>query len=180
MLSEIDILEDVSQKLMKAGIPFMVTGSMAMNYYAKPRMTRDIDIVLSIKKEDCERIHSLFDKDYYISKESVLESLQNRSMFNVIHNESIIKVDFILLKGDDYHLREFERRGRVKIGEFETYIVSKEDLIISKLHWVKDSHSDMQIRDVQNIVATGYDKAYVLSWLKKLDLESLFGQIQDE
>jgi hypothetical protein len=43
--TEIDIVRDVSRKLDKGGIGYMLTGSMAMNYYAQPRMTRDIDVV---------------------------------------------------------------------------------------------------------------------------------------
>jgi hypothetical protein len=30
----------------------MLTGSMAMNYYAQPRMTRDIDIVVELTPQD--------------------------------------------------------------------------------------------------------------------------------
>ena len=33
--------------------------------------------------------------------------------------------------------------------------MSKEDLIISKLYWAKDSHSEQQLRDVKNLAATG-------------------------
>lgn len=44
--TELDILRDVSQRLDSAGIAFMVTGSVALNYYAQPRMTRDIDVVM--------------------------------------------------------------------------------------------------------------------------------------
>ena len=40
MQTELDILRDVSARLEQAGIAYMLTGSMAMNYYAQPRMTR--------------------------------------------------------------------------------------------------------------------------------------------
>lgn len=46
MLSEIDVLRDISAKLDQLGFPYMLTGSMAMNYYAVPRMTRDLDSVI--------------------------------------------------------------------------------------------------------------------------------------
>jgi hypothetical protein len=41
--AELDILRDVSRRLDSEGIAFMLTGSVAMNYCAQPRMTRDID-----------------------------------------------------------------------------------------------------------------------------------------
>jgi hypothetical protein len=48
--TELDVLRDVSRRLESAGISFMLTGSVAMNYYAQPRMTRDIDLVVSLMK----------------------------------------------------------------------------------------------------------------------------------
>ena len=45
--TELDVLRDVSRRLTSGGVAFMLTGSMAMNYYAQPRMTRDIDLVVS-------------------------------------------------------------------------------------------------------------------------------------
>lgn len=39
------MLKLVGERLDRAGIPYMVSGSMAMNYYAQPRMTRDIDLI---------------------------------------------------------------------------------------------------------------------------------------
>jgi hypothetical protein len=69
-----DIVRDVSRKLDQGGIGYMVTGSMAMNYYAQPRMTRDIDVVVAIGPNDVEQMASLFEQEYYLSKESMRES----------------------------------------------------------------------------------------------------------
>ena len=40
MQNELDVVRDLSEKLAALKIPFMLTGSLAMNYYATPRMTR--------------------------------------------------------------------------------------------------------------------------------------------
>ena len=52
MSDELEILKSVTAKLDSARIPYMVTGSMAVNYYATPRMTRDIDLVVELSEED--------------------------------------------------------------------------------------------------------------------------------
>ena len=65
-MNEIDIVRDISQRFEQARIPYMLTGSMAMNYYAQPRMTRAIDIVIAITPEDVGRISALFRPDYYV------------------------------------------------------------------------------------------------------------------
>jgi len=152
----------------------MLTGSMAMNYYAQPRMTRDIDLVVALTPADTDAIVRLFAPDYYVSREAVSSSIAQESLFNLIHQESIIKVDCIIRKNTPYRRAEFERRQRIAIEDFSTWIASKEDLIISKLWWAKDSHSELQLRDVKNLVSTGCDTDYIQGWTKELGLHNLW------
>src|SRR5438445_2977549 len=172
-MNEIDIVRDVSRRFEQAGIAYMLTGSMAMNYYAQPRMTRDIDVVIAIGPQDVGRVAALFRPDYYVSEENIRESLAHESIFNLIHQESVIKVDCIVRKSSEYRRREFDRRQKISILDFTTFIVSKEDLIISKLFWARDSHSELQLGDVKNLLATGYDAAYLQHWTRELDLDNL-------
>jgi hypothetical protein len=172
-MNEIDIVRDVSRKFEQAGIDYMLTGSMAMNYYAQPRMTRDIDVVVALAPEDVERIAALFEPEYYVSKESIRESLVHESIFNLIHHESVIKVDCIVRKSSEYRQAEFARRRRISIIDFTTYIVSKEDLITSKLAWAKTSHSELQLADVKNLLATGFDADYLQRWTRELGVDNL-------
>ena len=172
-MNEIDIVRDISRRFELAGISYMLTGSMAMNYHAQPRMTRDIDVVIAIGPDDVDRVAALFRPDYYVSEENIRESLAQESIFNLIHEESVIKVDCIIRKEIEYRRVEFERRERISILDFSTFIVSKEDLIISKLFWAKDSHSELQLGDVRNLLATGYDAAYLRRWTHELGLDTL-------
>jgi hypothetical protein len=172
-VNEIDIVRDISHKFEQADIAYMLTGSMAMNYYAQPRMTRDIDVVVAIAPEDVRRLTNLFRPNYYVSEQSIRESLAEESIFNLIHNESVIKVDCIVRKASEYRKIEFERRQKISILDFTTFIVTKEDLIISKLYWAKESRSELQLGDVKNLLATGYDSDYLRHWTHELKLDSL-------
>jgi hypothetical protein len=151
----------------------MITGAMAMNYYALPRMTRDIDVVVGISSQDIERVGGLFRPDYYVSEQNIRESVIRESTFHAIHRESVIKVDCIVRKNDRYRRLEFARRRRISVLDFTTYIVSKEDLIISKLWWARDSHSEVQLGDVKNLLATGFDAGYLEHWTRELGVNSL-------
>jgi hypothetical protein len=172
-VNEVDIVRDISRKFEQAGIAYMLTGSMAMNYYAQPRMTRDIDVVVAIVPDDVQRVIDLFRPDYYVSEQNIRESLAAESIFNLIHNESVIKVDCIVRKTSEYRRAEFDRRQKISILDFTTYIVSKEDLIISKLSWARDSHSELQLGDVKNLLTTGYDLDYLKRWTRELRLHKL-------
>ena len=172
-MNEIDIVRDISRRFEQINIPYMLTGSMAMNYYAQPRMTRDIDVVIAISPDDVGRVAALFRPDYYVSEENIRESIAHESIFNLIHQESVIKVDCIIRKNSEYRQMEFERRQKISVLDFITFIVSKEDLIISKLSWAKESNSDVQLSDVRNLLATGYDDAYLRHWTRELGLDNL-------
>jgi hypothetical protein len=174
--NELDILRDISGKFTEARIPFMLTGSMAMNYYAQPRMTRDIDLVVALEAKDIENLMRVVGLEYYVAREAVNSSVAHASMFNLIHLETVIKVDCIIQKRSAYRRVEFGRRQKVNIQGFETYIVSKEDLILSKLFWAKDSESEVQLRDVKNLLQGGYDSVYLKQWTRELDLDNLLEQ----
>lgn len=81
----------------------------------------------------------------------------------MIHNETIIKLDCIVLKSDRYRQQEFARRRLIALGDFETWIVSREDLILSKLYWARDSKSELQLRDVKNLLTSDCDMSYLYS-----------------
>jgi len=131
MLTELDILKDVTNKFDQLDIHYMLTGSLAMSYYSQPRMTRDIDLVVNIHPDKISQLEMLFIPDYYLSVDSIKDAVDNEFIFNLIHNESFIKVDCIVRKNQEYRIIEFERRKKIKLADFDIYIVSKEDLIIS-------------------------------------------------
>lgn len=177
MLSEFDILKDVVNKLDEVGIPYMLTGSFALNYYATPRMTRDIDIIIELYRSGIDKLFTQFSEDYYINKDVIVESIEYQSLFNILHRESYLKIDFIIKKRDEYRINEFQRRVKVKYDGIDVFIVSKEDLILSKLIWAKAGNSDYQLRDVENLLLTEYDKEYLDLYIEKLELKDVFQRI---
>ncbi len=76
-------------------------------------------------------------------------------MFNAIHNESVLKVDFIVRKETAYRHIEFQRKRRIHFEDCEIWIVAPEDLILSKLEWAKENSSQIQLNDVKNLISTG-------------------------
>jgi hypothetical protein len=176
--TELDVLRDVSERLTAGGVSFMLTGSMAMNYYAQPRMTRDIDLVVKLASDQIDLLISMFAADYYVERRAVARAIAERSIFNLIHNETIIKLDCIILKSDLYRQEEFERRRLVTLGNFDTWIVSREDLILSKLYWARDSKSELQLRDVKNLLTADCDMAYLYSRAEGLGVMALLTEVQ--
>ena len=151
----------------------MLTGSLAMNYYAQPRMTRDIDIVVALDSHDVDRVRQAIGKDYYFPDDNLDSLIKDASMFNIVHLESVVKVDIIVRKPGQYREHEFGRRMLVQIADFKAWIVSKEDLILSKLDWAKDTKSEMQLRDVKNLLTASPDMEYLRRWAPELNVNAL-------
>lgn len=85
-------------------------------------------------------------------------------------------------KGGEYHDTAFARRREVKIDGVAVFFISPEDLVICKCLWARDSGSEMQARDVRNILETaeGLDLAYIRRWIKALKLENAYGRMASE
>ena len=177
MTEELETLRDISVRLESAGIDYMLTGSVALNCYAQPRMTRDIDLVVAFMLEDVERIETVLGAEYYVSPEAAREAALHQSSFNAIHQSSLTKVDFMIRKDEEYRRHEFTRRTRVSVEGFEVWVVSKEDLILSKLHWARESQSQRQLADVENLIATGCDMDYLRVWSARLNLTDMLTRV---
>lgn len=177
MKTELDVLRDMCQRLESGGLAYMLTGSMAMNFYAQPRMTRDIDLVVKLVIDQTDLLISLIEADYYVDRRAVTTAIAQRSMFNLIHNETIIKFDCIVLKDQQYRQEEFARRRKIPLGDFQAWIVSREDLILSKLYWARHSKSELQLRDVKNLLSSECDMPYLYSRADHLGVKSLLEEV---
>ena len=178
--NELEVLQDVTGRLEGAGIAYMLTGSMAMNYYAEPRMTRDIDLVAALQPGDAARLRELFGRDYYLPAADLDRALASAGMFNIVHLESIVKVDFIVRSNDPYRQAEFSRRILLDLPGFHVWAASREDLILSKLVWAKDSGSELQLRDVKNLLAGETDRNYLEEWAGRLTVSGLLKECLGE
>lgn len=176
MSEELVVLKEVVEKLNKAGVPYMISGSVAMNFHAQPRMTRDIDIVIVLSKDNIQNFVNIFKEEFYLDEETIQEEVKRSGMFNLIHNKYIIKIDFIIQKNDEFSRAAFERRLEIDIDGIKIFISSAEGLILAKLNWAKDSMSEMQLRDVANIknLAKDLDHSYINNWVEKLGLQEIY------
>ena len=169
----LQLLERIVQSLEAVHITYMVSGSIALNTYTIPRMTRDIDIVIELQKKDIDSFCKIFETGFYIDSETVKEEVARQGMFNVIDHESGYKIDFIIRKNSDYRRLEFERRIRTNVYGFDVWLVSIEDLIISKLIWIQELQSERQINDIDSLLENEtVDHDYIHYWCQKLDLQT--------
>lgn len=180
MSEQLDVLKTAARALESASIPYMLSGSVAMSFYAQPRMTRDIDIVVELGARDAVRLCGLFVSDFYVDADDAREAVENRGIFNIIHKLWMVKIDFIVRKETEYRRKEFSRRRALLLEGVSVFVAAPEDLILSKLDWGKDSRSELQMGDVKNLIGavSGLDWDYIKRWARVLGVDHWLGEIQ--
>jgi predicted nucleotidyltransferase len=172
-------IRDVAERLNSLGIDYMVTGSVAMGVYVPARTTYDVDIVMEIREEDAQRIEDKFSGDYYVDVSSIRDAVQRQSMFSTINNNTLIKVDCIVRKRDRLELEKFSRKERIEVGGIEFRVISKEDLIFSKLKWASHTLSSRQFEDVDRLFESGIDEGSFFAKLESTDYCKFGGKFQE-
>jgi hypothetical protein len=127
-MTELEVLKITYQRLEKLGIQYMLTGSFAMAWYATPRMTRDLDLVVALEHETVGPLVEAFSKDFYVDAAAARAAVSAERLFNLMHLKSGLKIDLIVRKSSEYRRLEFDRRKRVSFAGTEIWITSCEDL----------------------------------------------------
>jgi hypothetical protein len=154
-------------------IPYMLSGSVAMSTYTVPRFTRDFDFVVHLKQSDIINLMKEFKEGYYCNEDAVRQAINEKGKFNIIDHKSGYKADFLILKDEPYRQEEFSRKRVIDFLELKLYVVSVEDLLLSKLIWIQDVQSSLQMEDIRQLASLpDLDQVYIQRWLKTLKLNT--------
>lgn len=168
----LDLLKMVCNQLDKHEIKYMVSGSIALNIYTIPRLTRDIDIVIELSENKIDEFTSLFPNAYY-DIDTIKEELKRKGMFNVIDHSTGFKIDFIIKKETEYFNLAFQRRQRVKEFNTELWVIEISDLIIAKIIWIQEYQSERQLFDIEHLLLNPEKNIeYIKKWCSKLNLKT--------
>jgi hypothetical protein len=181
MRTERELLVDCLQRLNRVGVPYMLVGSMASNYWGIPRSTHDLDFVLLLQKSDVAGLAAAFREGFFLQPESIRSVFWPPYQFNAIDEQSALKVDFWLLRDEAFEQAAFDRREHVTLFGTPAWITTAEDVILHKFYWHKLTPSDRQLHDAAGVYAVqagALDVSYLRQWASMLgveqELEDLF------
>ena len=166
-------------------IPYLVGGSIASSIYGEPRATQDIDMVAELKSHHIQSLIASTRNAFYIEKEDVIQAVSQHSSFNVIHLETMIKVDIFVLGSEAIDREEMRRRRPQTIADTQLVVATPEDIVLQKLIWFQKGGevSDRQWRDVAGILKVQGDRLdweYLKHWAKSLNLSELLQRAREE
>jgi hypothetical protein len=141
MLSDvIATLVQLKNALDRAGIDYMVVGSLASSAHGLPRATRDADLVVTMTRQQVNRLVATLRPKFYVSEDAAVDAIQHSTSFNAIHEETFYQVDLFVVKPTPFNRAQFDRREDIEVDP-EHHVTmpfqSAEDTILSKLDWFR-------------------------------------------
>jgi len=174
-------LDTVIQCFEKLGIAYYIGGSVASSAYGIARATMDVDLVADVQIHQADDLVIALEKDYYVDAGMIRDAIHKRTSFNLIHLETMIKIDVFVVRDQPYDSQAFERRQADTLDEESSrklYLSSPEDIILNKLQWYHSGGrvSEQQWKDVLGILKVQGDKLdleYLKYWASRLNISDL-------
>lgn len=178
----------VAEILEALAIPYLIGGSIASSILGEPRATLDVDVVADLQLFHVLPLLQVMTGEFFIDEMMVREAIDRKSSFNIIHLDSMQKVDIFVLSNQPLAQIEMQRRQQLVITQNpdkSAWIASAEDIILQKLIWYRlgNQVSDRQWRDVLGVLkvqANRLDFNYLAQWAETLQLEDLLAQALQE
>jgi hypothetical protein len=177
----IEVTLKVTGVLEKLGTPYIIGGSLASTLYGMVRTTQDSDIVAEMRTEHVHPFIAALQNEFFIDEEMIAEAVQHNSSFNIIHRETMFKVDVFIPGPRPFQKSQIARAQRQTFDlepEISANFASAEDTILAKLEWYRmgGEVSDRQWRDILGVLKTragDLDLEYLRKWANELNVADL-------
>jgi hypothetical protein len=187
-MSQIDVLLRVARVLAEMQIPYLVVGSVASSMHGFSRATADVDVVADLRTENVAPLFDALKDEYYVDDQAMRRAISLRRMFNLIHLDTMFKVDIYIPKDDEFSRQQFKnaRRETLLPGEAgSAYIAAPEDTILAKLQWHRRGGevSERQLTDVLGVLKVQgkrLDIEYLREWAGRLEVLDLLERLLGE
>jgi hypothetical protein len=173
------------EELRRLGIDYLVGGSVASSVHGRPRTTDDVDVVARLAGAHVDSLVAALAAEFYIDGDMIRDAIARRSSFNIIHLNTMLKVDVFVFDGSDLAAAEMARRVAVPLRGVTVWFASPEDIVVQKLAWYERGHriSERQWRDVLGVLSVQgarFDVGYARRWAAQLGLSELLEQALTE
>ncbi len=171
------ILEDL-------GIDYLVGGSVASSLHGIPRATQDVDMLARMEQSHVGPLVDKLGEQYYWDEKAIRHAVRQKGTFNLIHLNSMFKIDVFVCSDDKLLLEEMSRAKKVTVSEdpIRTLRVSDAaDIVVQKLLWYEQGGrvSERQWNDVMGVLKVSgreLDLEYARKWAKEKGLEELLDE----
>ena len=184
----LEVTFKVTDLFEKLGVPYLIGGSLASALYGMVRTTQDADVVAEMRQEHLSSFVSALQDEFYVDAKMIDEAIKRHSSFNIIHLETMFKVDVFVPRPRPFlqsQLARAQRQVFIFGVEVSAKFASPEDTILSKMEWYRSGGevSDRQWRDILGVMKTcsgELDLTYLKKWAGELQVSDLLEKAMQE
>jgi hypothetical protein len=174
-------LSPVLRALEELGVRHFVGGSIASSAHGVARASVDGDVVTELRIDQVAPLVAALRDAYYVPEERIRDAVARKASFNVIHLDTMLKVDVFVSRDRPFDRRAFERAGPASIGGAggaAIRVSSAEDIVLAKLDWYRRGGevSERQWTDVMGVLqasSSALDLSYLQSGAAELEVGDL-------
>jgi len=171
----------VTDALEALGVPYAIGGSLASALHGVMRATMDADLVADLRQEGIAPFVQALGAAFYADAQMMREAIAQRKSFNLIHLESMFKVDVFVARPRDFDRAQLTRRELCLLSEDPerwAYVATAEDTVLAKLEWYRmgGERSERQWRDAMGVLkvqGNRLDFGYMRQMATGLDVQDL-------
>ena len=171
----------------RLGIAYYIGGSVSSSLHGLARQSQDVDVIADIRPDQVHALVRALQGDYYVDEQAWQAAIRHGQLYNVIHLNTMLKVDLIPLKRRAF-TREEARRAQphlLEAGARPVRIASAEDAVLTKLEWfdMGGRSSARQWNDILGIMrrqGAALDLAYLRRWADALGVRDLLERALSE
>ncbi len=167
----VDLVCRVVGVLDRAGVPNMVVGSIAANLYRYPRSTEDADIVIESPREVAELLKREFDDVLKLNPQLRFENVTGTTYVALDFPKLHFRVELFKLRDNPYDQERFRRRVRLDLGPCSAFVLTPEDVLLSKLRWIVIANRAKDLDDAMQVLISKFktmDWDYLRRWSVEL------------
>jgi hypothetical protein len=181
-------LTPVARALESLGIRYFIGGSLASSARGIARASVDVDLVADVRPEHVRDLVSRLRPAYYVSEEAIRDAVASRSSFNVVHLDTMLKVDVFVTRGRPWDAEAFTRAREEAFDDANEAvrfpIATAEDVVLAKLEWFRlgGERSERQWFDVLGVLrinSDSIDRAYLERQARAMGVFDLLVQALD-
>jgi hypothetical protein len=165
------------------GIPYYLTGSLAISVYVNTQVVQGIDVVADIKFSQVQALVLRLEKMYDVQESVIREAIEQRGSFSLVQHDTFQKIEISLPVYRAYSQLKQERAQQhpLEEGSRSFRIASPEDMVLVLLEFYKGDgkrprrlwETILEILTAQGVLL---DLAYLRLWATVLDVAPLLEQ----
>jgi hypothetical protein len=182
-LNSEQVIRRVIDSLDELAFQYVLVGSFASNIYGQARSTKDADLVVEGAPGNAAILAKKLGPEFRLDPQIKFESVTGTRRVVIVHVPTQFEIEVFELSNDPHDQSRFARRRMAQVYGGHSWVLTPEDVLITKLNWLRSANRSKDRMDVQQVIAVQsqmLDWPYIERWCDAMGSRAVLEQIRTE